>query len=319
MVDILLSTYNGAKYLKDFISSLMVQTFRDFRLIIRDDGSADETPQILEDLKCKNSERVEIIKDNLGNLGPCKSFLFLLQRAESKYVMFADQDDIWLPEKIEMTLRKMQELENKYGKETPLLVHTDLKVVDEKLKVLADSFWKYQGLNPRYKDLNYLIVQNNVTGCTVMINQALKNLVKTIPERAIMHDWWLALVASAFGVIDYIPKLTILYRQHQAQNTGARPYSVKYFFKKFMMNPEEAFKAVKKTLYQAQDFLKMYENLLTDAQKEILLTYVKLPYFGTIDKIKKIWKWKLFKQGFLRNAGFILTLLLLRSEVHVTN
>ena len=319
MVDILLSTYNGSKYLKEFISSLITQTFKDFRLIIRDDGSTDETLQILEDLKRRNPEKVEITEDNLGNLGPCKSFLNLLKKAEAKYIMFADQDDAWLSEKIELTLKKMIELENKYGEETPILIHTDLKVVDEKLKIVADSFWKYQGLDPHYKALNYLLVQNNVTGCTVMINNALKNLVQIIPERAIMHDWWLALVASAFGVIEYIPKPTILYRQHQAQNTGARPYTVGYLFKKFMINPEEAFKAVQKTLYQAQEFLRIYENLLTEAQKEILLTYVNLPYFSITNKLKKIWKFKLFKQGFLRNTGFILILLLLRSENYGTN
>lgn len=318
MVEILLSTYNGAKFLKDFIESLYSQTYKDWKLTVRDDGSIDETPKILEEIRVKDPERIKIIEDNLGNLGACKSFLTLLMKAEADYIMFADQDDIWLSDKIEKTLKKMLLVEGKYGKNTPILIHTDLKVVDENLKTLSESFWKYQGQNPEYKSLNYLLVQNNVTGCTIMINKALKNLIVKVPERAIMHDWWLALVASAFGVIEYISEPTILYRQHQSQNTGARKYSVKYFFERFIKTPEEAFNAVQKTFAQAQEFLKIYESKLTPSQKEMLLNYINLPYLKTSERIKEIRRWKLFKQGFLRNIGFICICLLLRGQSHVS-
>lgn len=318
MVEILLSTYNGEKFLKDFLASLEAQTCEDWFLTVRDDGSKDNTMAILRKFADKYPDKVLLIENKEGNLGACKSFLILLRKASADYIMFADQDDVWLREKIEKTLKKIKTAEEKYGKEIPILIHTDLKVVDERLNPVSESFWQYQRQNPEHKTLNFLIVQNNVTGCTMVINKALKNLVEIIPERAIMHDWWLALVASAFGLIEYISEPTILYRQHHSQNTGAKKYSVKYFFERFIKTPEEAFNAVQKTLAQAQEFLKIYESKLTPSQKEMLLNYINLPYLKTSERIKEIRRWKLFKQGFLRNIGFICICLLLRGQSHVS-
>lgn len=305
MVEILLSTYNGARYLKDFIDSLYSQTYKDWKLTVRDDGSIDETPKILEEICVKDPERIKLIEDNLGNLGACKSFLTLLMKAKADYIMFADQDDIWLSDKIEKTLKKMLLVEGKYGKNTPILIHTDLKVVDENLKTLSESFWRYQGQDPEYKSLNYLLVQNNVTGCTIMINKALKNLIVKVPERAIMHDWWLALVASAFGVVDYVPEATVLYRQHPFQDTGAKKYSLKNFYCRFIKNPSQAFQSVLRTLEQAEEFLKIYGDMLSQEQKDMVMFYVNLPELRKTRRIKGLIKWRLFKQGILRNLGFV--------------
>ncbi len=275
MVEILLSTYNGSKFLKEFIDSLFSQTYKDWILTVRDDGSKDNTTEITENISAKYPGKINLIKDELGNLGTCKSFLTLLKQAKADYIMFADQDDVWLPDKIEKTISKMFEVERKYAKTTPILIHTDLIVVDEKLNTIASSFWRYQGQNPEYKSLNYLLVQNNVTGCTIMVNKALKDLVVQIPDKAIMHDWWLALVASAFGVIEYIPDQTILYRQHQSQNTGARKYSFWYFFQRFAKTPNKALQSVWMTLLQAQEFFRMYEDRLTESQKDCAFVLFK--------------------------------------------
>lgn len=311
-VIILLSTFNGSLYLSTFLSSLLSQFYPNWQLLIRDDGSTDNTQEIIKNFASKHPEKVKVVEDNLGNLGPCKSFLYLLTQAEGDYFMFADQDDVWLPQKIEKTLNKMLELEKAYGKNTPILVHTDLKVVDKNLNPIAESFWKYQGLNPDYKTLNYLLVQNNITGCTVMVNRALKDLIKTIPERAIIHDWWLGLVASAFGVIDYIPEPLILYRQHESQNTGARKYSLDYFYKRFIKNPSEAFKVILKTYEQAKEFERIYGNLLPADKRDTLKAYISLFESSRFSRIKKVIKYQFLKQGFLRNFGFLGVLLLLK-------
>ncbi len=311
---LLLSTYNGSRFLPDLLSSFEAQTFKDWKLVVKDDGSKDNTVEIIKEFASKKNGKVELIEDGLENLGACRSFLYLLTKTQSGYYMFVDQDDVWLPDKIEKTLNKMLELENKYGKETPILVHTDLKVVDKNLNLISHSFWKYQGQNPEFKSLNHLLVQNNITGCTVMINKALRDLVKALPERAIMHDWWLGLLASTFGIIDFIPESLVLYRQHEAQDTGAREYSISYFYRKFMKNPEEAFKAIIRTFEQAKEFWDMYEDTMSSNKKEILFAYLNLPKFGAFLRLKNILKFKFFKQGKLRNLGFLVVMLFLNKS-----
>ena len=142
---ILLSTYNGEKYLKEQLDSLFSQSYKDFKLIVRDDGSNDKTLDILKKYD------IELLP-SFGNLGVKKSFEKLLKYAsennEAKYFMFCDQDDVWKSDKIEKTLKKMQELENLYGNNMPLLIHTDLEVVNENLKTINHSMWQYEKINP---------------------------------------------------------------------------------------------------------------------------------------------------------------------------
>jgi glycosyltransferase involved in cell wall biosynthesis len=309
MVEILLSTYNGDKFLNDFLNSLLTQSYKNWKLIVRDDGSKDKTIDILESFSQKYPEKVEIIKDSMGNLGPWKSFFHLLKYSKEKYVMFADQDDIWLPKKIEITLNKMILSEKKFGENYPILIHTDLKVVDQNLNNIAESFWQYQNLNPEHKSLNYLLVQNNVTGCTVMINKSLKNLINPFPTKAIMHDRWIAIVASAFGTINYVPESTILYRQHNNQNIGARKYSLLSYYKFFIKNPQRVRDSIIKTIEQAEEFLKIYNYKLNKEQKDMLNFYIQLPKLSKKERIKNLIKWKMFKQGKIRNIGFILNIL----------
>lgn len=136
--------------------------------------------------------------------------------------MFCDHDDVWKPRKVEMTVRRMMELEQANGQDIPLLVHTDLVVADENLKVLSDSMFRSQNLNRKGNRLNNLLVQNNVTGCTMMVNKALVDMVGPAPKHAVMHDWWMALIAACFGKIGFVRQATILYRQHHANEVGAK-------------------------------------------------------------------------------------------------
>jgi len=314
-ISILLSTYNGEAYLPDFLESLKNQTYKNWHLFVRDDGSRDNTIEIIKSFKKAYPSKISIIEDNLGNLGACKSFLNLLMSlSEGQYFMFADQDDVWLPEKIEITLNKMKETEEKYNKPVPVLVHTDLVVVDKNLTPICNFFWKYQNQDPRKRSLNYLLVQNNITGCTVMINRTLKELVTEVPEKALMHDWWLALVASVFGVIEYVDKPTILYRQHEKQNTGAKKYSLSHFFNRFIKNKDYALNSVLGTLRQAEEFLRIYKNLLPEKKKRTVLSYIELFKTGKFKQLQIAMKYKFFKQGFIRNLGFIGVLMLIKEE-----
>ncbi|MGC8677702.1 MAG: glycosyltransferase family 2 protein [Hydrogenobaculum sp.] len=314
MIDILLSTYDGEKFLRDFIKSLDMQTYKDWRLIIRDDGSIDSTKKILEEIRKANPSKFIILEDDLGNIGAYRSFFELLRKSSANYIMFADQDDVWLPQKIEKTLKKMLDLEKSFGSNVPILVHTDLQIVNENLDLIYPSFWKYRNQNPEYKALNYLIVQNNITGCTIMLNYALKELIRKIPEKAIMHDWWVALVASAFGIIDYIPDQTVLYRQHSNQNIGAKKYSINFFYNEFIKKPSNAVLSFNKTVDQAINFLEIYKEKLSKDQIDIFTTYINLKNESLIKKLKNIVKHKFFKQGKIKNIGFILTVLFLSNK-----
>jgi len=221
-VSILLATYNGAAYLPEQLDSLFAQTHRDWRLLVRDDCSTDATAEILAGYQEKYPGIISIVPNEGARLGACRNFGMLLEHAEAPYVMFCDQDDVWLPDKIEVTLAAMKPLEEEFGTETPLLVHTDLKVVDERLSPLGDSLWQYMGSTPeRLTCINRVLMQNFATGCTVMINKALRDLAMPIPAGARMHDWWLALVATAFGRVAAVARPTILYRQHGKNDSGA--------------------------------------------------------------------------------------------------
>ena len=221
-IDILLATYNAEPYLADQLDSLSGQTKRNWRLLVRDDGSSDHTLTILDSFKTRYPEKITILKDNLGNLGACRNFARLMEQSTADYIMFCDQDDVWLPDKIDVTYQRMKGLATEFGNELPLLVCSDMKVVDHDLRVVANSYWGYQAMNPK-RGMNFsrLLVSNVIIGCTVMVNKKLRDLALPLPPEALMHDWWAGLVAVAFGRVDFLEEPTVLYRQHTSNVVGA--------------------------------------------------------------------------------------------------
>ncbi len=124
---------------------------------------------------------------------------------------------------------RIKAAEEELGSGAPILAHTDLVVVDENLQAIAPSFWSYSNLNPYCGSrLNRLLIQNVVTGSATMVNGALARLASPIPQEAVLHDWWLALIASALGRIEAIPERTVLYRQHGRNCLGATSYGWRY-------------------------------------------------------------------------------------------
>ena len=223
-VDILMATFNGGKYLAEQLDSLARQTVSDWRLTVRDDGSTDDTVEILRAFQAKDPDRFRRIEDADGNLGPSRSFSRLLERVSGAYVMCCDQDDVWLPNKIEGTLTAMQELESRYGADTPLLVFSDARVVAEDLSPIADSLLRHHGIRRRTDfrfELGRVLMQNPVPGCSMMINRSLQQAVVPIPQEAVMHDWWCALTAVILGKMHLFPAATMLYRQHDRNVMGS--------------------------------------------------------------------------------------------------
>ena len=225
-VDILMATYDGGGHLAEQLDSIARQSYTDWHLMVRDDGSTDNTAAILKAFQMQYPDRVRRIEDEDGNLGPSTCFSRLLERVDGDYVMCCDQDDVWLPDKIAMTLAAMQSLESRLGSDTPLLVFSDARVVAADLSPVADSFLRHHGIRPRpdYRfRLGRLLMQNPVPGCTMMINRSLRRLVVPIPQEAIMHDWWCALVAALMGNLQMVIPATMLYRQHGRNVMGSQP------------------------------------------------------------------------------------------------
>ena len=221
-VDVLLATYNGEKYVAEQIDSILDQTYKNIRLIISDDCSKDSTPQILQEY-AKKDDRI-ILNLQKQNLGVVKNIEFLLKQVTSPLYMLADQDDYWLPEKIEKSVEKMK-------KENADLVFGDLEVVDQNLNTMYESFGDFMLLNKKiekyidnYK-VNYLY--NCVTGCTVLSKKEYIEKILPLPttSKFLIHDHWIGLIVGLYGKLAYMPEKYIKYRQHGDNQVGTNKIS----------------------------------------------------------------------------------------------
>lgn len=307
-INILLATYNGCKYLREQIDSILQQSYKDWQLLISDDGSTDDTLSIIEEYIKKYPGRISLLRNDGKKLGIKNNFNKLIESATAEYLMFSDQDDIWLNNKIEVTLNKMKDVETYLGSDMPILIHTDMKVVDDQLNLLNNSFWKYQQLKPQKGAyLNRLLVQNVISGNTMMINRSLRELAVPIPDDAVMHDWWLGLVAAAFGRIEYVNIPTVLYRQHDINAVGAKEWNIRFILRSMMsLNQKRA--ALYDTVTQAKCFLKKYYDLLNNDLVKMIKAYSSLDRVGFLRKRFIIFKYHFFKIGLLRNIGMLIKL-----------
>lgn len=317
-VAILLAVYNGERYLGDLLHSLMKQSYSDFKIYIRDNCSTDDTANVLQTWKERYPHKIELFTAD-SNKGCIANFAALLNLTNAPYVMFCDHDDVWLPNKIALTMQKMEQMQSIYGQAHPIVVHTDLTVVDAELNIIAPSLWKVSKLNTSESCYNFsrLLVQNQLTGCTMMLNRALIDLAKPIPPKCIMHDWWIALVASCLGSIGTVRQSTILYRQHGSNDTGAKPYDLFAYFKrkkkaKIMahMGIEPALERsafamqhsiVERKIEQTELFINRYQNMLSLKDVKIALAYLKMQRATLPMALTLLLRYGFFKSGFLRN------------------
>lgn len=217
-IDILLATYNGQQYLREQLDSILSQSYSNFRLLISDDLSTDNTREILAEYVEKD-KRI-IVFNQERNLGVVKNFEFLLKKVESRYYMFSDQDDIWKENKIEKSLKTLEETNSE-------LVYTDLEVVDENLNVTYESYWKLKGIYnkiKKYNNFESLYLNNFVTGCTMLSKKELIKEVLPLPNTSkfVLHDYWIPLILSQKYKITYIEEPLIKYRQHKNNKVGSK-------------------------------------------------------------------------------------------------
>lgn len=305
-INIILSTYNGGKYLSVQIDSLLNQTCQDWILIIRDDGSTDNTYAICKEYVSKYPDKIFFVSDG-QHLGACQSFFRLLSYISSEYIMFCDQDDVWMSNKIEITLNKMLDMESKYGTNVPLLVYTDLQVVDEDLNLISPSFWQYRNITPqKYRNLNNVLTMCLVFGCTMMINCSLKNKITYVPTEAIMHDWWIVLIAIVFGRMEYLNVPTIYYRQHNTNVCGVKKWNIHFCLNR-LLNYKTILLEYANSKKQAAGFLRIYNDKIgANEVKNIISTYVNLHTYNRFYRRVILIKNKYFKPGILRNLILLL-------------
>jgi len=300
-VDILLATYNGEKHLAELLDSLLNQTFQDFRILIADDASTDGTRKVLQKYRDDHPDKILYMAypDNVGVIG---NFSRLGDLSDAPYVMFSDQDDVWFPNKIAATLDNMKKAEVEYGADIPLCVHSDIVVVDEDLKILAPSFRRHVPIDPTRIKLQQALMGTPNMGCASMINRKMLQLAFPIPLEAAMHDFWMALVGSAFGkVIPFDDKL-LYYRHHGGNFCGAfRHQPIKSMYQ--MLRNERYARGQNRGIYAkmitAFVFYKRYQGLLSESQKDILRAFIEMKNGSRFNEIKVRLKYGFLRWGFL--------------------
>ncbi len=222
-VAVLLAAYNGEKYLKEQLDSLLGQSFKDFTCFIHDDGSSDGTAEIFQTYAEEYPDTFVIVPGSATG-GAKNNFIFLMKEVDSEYYMFCDQDDVWLADKIGLAFAEIK----KHDGSAPQCVYTDLKVVDENLMIINESFYDFSDLDPKKNAPENLLMTNVCAGCTMMINRRLRDLCLSADFPLFeMHDWLAALIASFFGELHFLDEKTMLYRQHGTNEVGAsREYTL---------------------------------------------------------------------------------------------
>ena len=201
-IDILMATYNGEKYRAEQIDSIICQTYKNWNLLIRDDGSSDNTFKILMEYE-KRDDRIKIIKDEKGNLGIVKNFEELLKISDSELIMFSDQDDVWKKDKIKIMIKYVSDYD---------LIVSDAIVVNEKLECVNESlFYIVKSKNGIIKNT----IKNTYYGCCMLFQRKILKKVLPIPNnKEIGHDLWIGLISERYYKVKFINEKLIYFRRH---------------------------------------------------------------------------------------------------------
>ena len=303
-VTILLAAYKGAAYVGAQIESILAQDCDDWFLILSDDG--EDTADVLDFYARSHPDRIAHHRSGQRFGSAQKHFMYLISRfgGEAPYTMCADQDDIWHPDKVRRTLEAMEAAEKQAGGQIPLLVHTDLRVVDGDLQEIDPSFMHFSKIDGSRLAFHQLLVQNVVTGCTMMMNRPLAALAARAENEThmLMHDWWIALIASALGKAVFLPEATMDYRQHGRNVVGAKNAgSLSYMMGRLKGN--YARKMRDDSIAQTKAFLACYETELSDKQKKTCRAFISLTDQGRLGRLRTLQKYHLWKNTLPRRLG----------------
>ena len=258
-IDILMATYNGEKYLVEQLDSIINQTYRNWNLLIRDDNSTDKTLEIIQNYH-KKDKRIKILKDNKGNLGIVRNFEELLKNSESEFIMFSDQDDIWVENKLDMYLKMIEKIKNK-----GFMIHSDAILFDKnKSNILKDTFISKKAIN---KGLENVFFNYFVQGATILISKEIKNFILPFPKEVYLHDRYIHLISELFFERIFVNKALIYYRQHGDNQIGAKNTIRELLLKRYF---DERDRQLIKIIYNK------YGSLLTEDKKKLIEEYFKI-------------------------------------------
>jgi glycosyltransferase involved in cell wall biosynthesis len=305
-VVILMATHNGMNYLAQQIDSIIQQDYSNWLLYISDDSSADNTMTILRKYQHICADRI-ILLNNTSSFGNARdNFFNLLIRTPGDLFFFCDQDDYWEKNKLSKLISAYNILPES-AKNKPVLIHSDLMVVDANMDVMAKSFFEFSNINPEKKKLKDIVVQNIVTGCAMMINKSLKDKItsrfnnnENLYCDIIMHDWYCALIAAAFGEIICVNQPLVKYRQHGKNSVGAKNVrSIKYLLGR-MKDYAKVKINITNTQKQADVFFRMYGDKLSFADRKLLSAYASLNEFSKFYRMFFIVRHSFLKHGLFR-------------------
>lgn len=266
-ISIALAIYNGSKFLEKQLESLVSQTIQPSEIVIVDDFSTDDSDQIIQNFDFGDI-LVRYYK-NERNLGVNKTFKKLILLCTGDYIATCDQDDIWLPNKLELSLRAMQEMEQS----VPCIVYTDLKIIDQNDNLLKPSLYADWGIDPAKYPFRLVLFDNVIIGCTAFFNKQMQSSVKLMPHNVKMHDYWMALIGYSFGSYRYVNEPAILYRSHQNSVT---PKLKKSKLDNLINEIQSSKQYLKQNVDQAKEFLKIYEKELSVDDMKILKQFIRL-------------------------------------------
>lgn len=306
-IQIVLATYNGGKFLAEQLGSLFKQTLQTFTVLIRDDGSSDNTAEIIAGFQQRFPDRIQLVKDMKNNVGATQNFGLLLELCAADYIFFCDQDDVWLEDKVERSLEKIKRLEED-DRAVPCMVFTDMKSIDENGVVIANSVWRQLMLAPRYFTLNRLLIQNIPHGCTMVINKSMRNLASPVPPEAILHDHWIALLAAACGKWAAIPEPTVLLRNHDSNVTrkqsGATDKFKRIISNAFSTGEYDYFINIR--VQQAKALLQRTAGRITAGQTQLLKDFCLLENTSGFNRKRIFIRHQFYRTTFLHTLKMIL-------------
>ncbi len=303
---ILLAAYQGEKYLPDQLASLSGQTRQDFEVLWQDDGSGDGTAALL-DAWSRRDSRFRPAAEQGRHLGAAGNFLSLLRQADADLMLLCDQDDIWEPQKVAALEQAYLDAVSGPGRDTglPLLVHSDASIIDPEGRMLAPSFFQLQGWDPGAVQLNRLLVQNNATGCMMLLNRPLAELVARHGDASLMfmHDWFIALTAAAFGRVVFVNQPLTRYRQHETNTIGASRASLVRRALRALKEKDKARARVELTYTHAEAFRRAFGDALPAEAKKTVDDYLATRHLPKWQRVRSVRKQGCLMQSRITRMG----------------
>lgn len=298
-VAVLLASYNGERYIREQLESLLKQTYPHVSIYVHDDGSTDGTVSIVEELEGTSGGKIRLLAYENPYKGSCGNFFSLIQYAKEhlneQYFMFSDQDDVWLPDKIEKELRKLIQMEE--GGTGASLVYCNQQIVDAALEPLENAEEPFVTTHRGKIKWEELVFRNVAPGCTIIFNRLLLDLISRAPSPAVipMHDWWAMLTAFCYGQVGYIDDKLMLYRQHEANQIGSGSIGWRGKLMKYLGS-------MRKSLHKKKQQVKDCE-----AQVQLLAAFPEAGIYKQqlLELSRMLKKGRLTRIGYLWKKGYI--------------